>query len=113
MRSRDVPRIEREKQAKVVSLGRRFYRVIVRHGFMQEPEAPGAVVLLEVRGLPIAVIQTSFFLGRETIIPGPHPGMSRWPEALFSWMSRNAAGAMDFFRIPSNRVVELGAQVEI
>jgi KUP system potassium uptake protein len=55
----------------------------------------------------------SFFLGRETLVPSVTPGMAPWREHLFAWMSRNAATAMEFFRLPTNRVVELGTQIEI
>jgi KUP system potassium uptake protein len=69
-------------------------------------------MLGEKAGLAFDLMDTSFFLSRETLIPSAVPGMALWREALFSWMSRNAATAMNFFRLPPNRVVELGTQVE-
>ena len=113
MKVADIPRVGLEERAHVTPLGRRFYRVVVQYGFMQEPDIPKALTLLESHGLPIDLMETSFFIGRETIIPSDRPGMARWREGLFAWMSRNASSAMDFFRLPSNRVVELGEQVEI
>ena len=59
------------------------------------------------------MMETSFFLSRQTLIASDHPGMALWREKLFAWMLRNAESAMEFFRLPSNRVVELGSQVEI
>ncbi|MGD9536920.1 MAG: potassium transporter Kup [Alphaproteobacteria bacterium] len=112
-RVEDVPRVEPEEQILVSSLGRRFYRVIVRFGFMQDPDVPKALARLDAHGLPIDLMDTSFFLGRETVIPSRQRGMSLWREVVFAWMSRNAASAMEFYRLPTNRVVELGSQIKI
>jgi KUP system potassium uptake protein len=64
-------------------------------------------------GEPFEMMKTSFFLSRQTLLPSAKPGMAIWREKLFAWMLRNAAGAMEFFRLPTNRVVELGSQLEI
>ena len=80
---------------------------------MQEQDIPKALARLDVHGLPIDLMDTSFFLGRETVIPSTQPGMSLWREVLFAWVSRNAARAMEFYRLPTNRVVELGSQIKI
>jgi KUP system potassium uptake protein len=64
-------------------------------------------------GGPFEIMQTSFFLSRQTLLASEHPGMALWREKLFAWMMRNAATPMEFFRLPTNRVVELGSQVEI
>jgi KUP system potassium uptake protein len=109
----DVPRLELDEQITATPLGRRFYRVILHYGFMQEQDIPKALARLDAHGLPIDLMDTSFFLGRETVIPSKQPGMSLWREALFAWMSRNAARAMEFYRLPTNRVVELGSQIKI
>ena len=70
-------------------------------------------MLCESQGLPIEMMETSFFLGRETIIRHGMPSMSRWRQMLFTWMMRNADTATAFFKIPPGRVVELGTQVEL
>ena len=69
--------------------------------------------LAKSKGLDLNVMETTFFLGRETLIPTKRPGMALWREELFAFMSRNAQGATAFFRIPPNRVVELGTQIEL
>ena len=75
--------------------------------------AARVVDLTKVQGLDLNVMSTTFFLSRETLIPSKKPGMAIWREKLFAWMLRNAESAMEFFRLPTNRVVELGSQVEI
>jgi KUP system potassium uptake protein len=108
----DVPQVAESQRIEVRPLAGRLYRVVVRYGFMQTPNVPAALMLGEKAGLAFDLMDTSFFLSRETLIPSAVPGMALWREALFSWMSRNAATAMNFFRLPPNRVVELGTQVE-
>ena len=68
---------------------------------------------LDLCGAPFDMMHTSFFLSRQTLLASAKPGMAIWREKLFAWMLRNAASAMEFFRLPTNRVVELGSQVEI
>jgi KUP system potassium uptake protein len=108
----EVPQVPDSQRIEVRPLAGRLYRVVVRYGFMQTPNVPAALMLGEKAGLAFDLMETSFFLSRETLIPSAVPGMALWREALFSWMSRNAATAMNFFRLPPNRVVELGTQVE-
>ena len=74
---------------------------------------PHVLGLCKAHGLEFEVMDTTFFLGRETLLPSKKPGMAIWREHLFSWMWKNATRAMDFLRLPPNRVVELGTQVEI
>ncbi len=107
----DRPTVPEAERIAVQSLGCRFYRATVRYGFMDSPDLPAA--LAASRPIAFDLMDTSFFLNRETILPSERPGMALWREHLFAWMSRNAATAMDFFRIPPGRVVELGSQVEI
>ena len=107
----DRPAVPAEERIVVVSLGGRVYRATIRYGFMDIPDVPRA--LAGSHPVTFEMMETSFFLNRETIIPSARPGMARWREHLFSWMSRNAATAMDFFRLPPNRVIELGSQIEI
>ena len=88
-----------------------FYRVIVQYGFKDEPDIPAALALCAEAGLAVEMMDTSFFLGRETLIPRIGSEMAFWREKLYVAMFRNASSATAFFNIPSNRVVELGAQV--
>ena len=90
-----------------------FYRVIGRYGFMEEANIPHLLELCRAHELEIKMESATFFLSRETIIPSRAPGMALWRERLFAFMSRNAQPPTDFFRIPANRVVELGMQVEM
>jgi len=80
---------------------------------MEETDVPAALSRTEICGGPFDMMKTSFFLSRQTLLPSEKPGMAIWREKLFSWMMRNAASAMEFFRLPTNRVVELGSQLEI
>jgi KUP system potassium uptake protein len=109
----DVPYVEEQKTFHLDELGQGFYRLIVRYGFMQETNVPDALSRLDNCGPQIRMMETSFFLARQTLITGPRPGMWVWREKLFAWMLRNAESAMEFFNLPPNRVVELGSQVEI
>ncbi|MET0405508.1 MAG: potassium transporter Kup [Cystobacter sp.] len=111
--SEDVPHVPREERVEVIRLEEGFVRVISRHGFMEDPSIPEILKRAREKGLQFNLMGTSFFLGRETLIPSKKPGMALWREALFAWMSRNARSATSYFRIPPNRVVELGAQVEL
>lgn len=110
----DVPYVDEVDRTEVTSLGDGFYRVVVRYGFMEETDVPGALKRLDnMCGGPFEIMQTSFFLSRQTLLTAEKPGMAVWREKLFAWMMRNAATPMEFFRLPTNRVVELGSQVEI
>ncbi len=94
-------------------MGEGFYRVVLRYGFMEEVDVPAALKRVHTCGADFKMMDTSFFLSRQTLLPSERPGMMLWREKLFSWMLRNAESAMEFFRLPTNRVVELGSQVEI
>jgi KUP system potassium uptake protein len=109
----EIPYIEPEERVQVTDLGKGFYRVIAHYGFLQNPGVPDVVEQARIKGLDLAVMHTTFFLSRETLIPSKKPGMAIWREKLFSLMSRNALRPTDFFRIPPNRVVELGMQVRL
>jgi KUP system potassium uptake protein len=109
----DVPHVPPEERVEVIRLEEGFVRVIARYGFMENPGIPDILKRCREKGLQFQLMGTSFFLGRETLIPSKNPGMALWREALFAWMSRNARSATAYFRIPPNRVVELGAQVEL
>jgi KUP system potassium uptake protein len=87
--------------------------MILRFGFMEDADVPAALANVHRCGAEFRMMDTSFFLARQTLLPSSRPGMSIWREKLFAWMLRNAESAMEFFRLPTNRVVELGSQVEI
>ncbi|HEX8486301.1 MAG TPA: potassium transporter Kup [Sphingomonas sp.] len=95
------------------SLGEGFHRLILRYGFMEEADVPAALKSVHECGTDFKMMDTSFFLSRQTLLASDRPGMMIWRERLFAWMLRNAESAMEFFRLPTNRVVELGSQVEI
>lgn len=109
----EVPYVSDEEQTEVRVLGAGLYRIVARYGFMEIPEVPALLASVEIPGVSFDPASTSFFLGRETLLATSRPGMAIWRERLFSWMVRNAQGAALFFRLPSNRVVELGAQIEL
>jgi KUP system potassium uptake protein len=107
----DVPRGERIEEIK--DLGHGFFQVRARYGFMQTPNVLEVMELCGERGLSTRTSDTSYFLGRETLLISDKPGMARWRKMLFAFMSRNARPANAFFQIPPNRVVELGTQIEL
>jgi KUP system potassium uptake protein len=109
----EVPHLEDAERLEVQELGHGFYRITVRYGFMEEPDVPEALARVDVPGLDLSPGRTSYFLGRETLIPSSERGMARWRESLFALMSRNARPATAFFGLPPNRVVELGAQIRL
>ena len=114
VRIEDMPYVEEQERFKLEDLGQGFFRLVVRYGFMQETNVPAALARVESCGPQIRMMDTSFFLARQTLIVSPaRPGMALWREKLFAWMLRNAESAMEFFKLPPNRVVELGSQVEI
>ncbi len=109
----DVPYVDPGERCTMKELGDGFYRLKLRYGFLEETDVPAALTDASICGGPFEMMKTSFFLSRQTLIASAKPGMAIWREKLFAWMLRNAASAMEFFRLPSNRVVELGSQVEI
>ncbi|MEC7889037.1 MAG: potassium transporter Kup, partial [Pseudomonadota bacterium] len=100
-------------RCEIHDLGDGFYRAILHYGFMEETNVPLGLKEMSRCGGAFDMMHTSFFLSRQTLLASDKPGMPIWREKIFSWMLRNAATAMDFFRLPTNRVVELGSQVEI
>ncbi len=109
----EIPFVEKERRVSVVELGQGFYRVIGRFGFMEEPNAEEILKLCKPHGLNFREMETTFFLSRETIIASDRRGLARWRKHLFALLARNAQPANAYFRLPPNRVVELGLQVEI
>ncbi|MBK8754163.1 MAG: potassium transporter Kup [Candidatus Competibacteraceae bacterium] len=109
----EIPRVADQNRVTVHDLGHNAWRIVVRYGFAENPDLPHALALCEPQGLSFEMMDTTFFLGRATLIPTNRPGMALWREKLFASLFRNATRPMDFFRIPYNRVVELGTQVEL
>jgi KUP system potassium uptake protein len=91
-----------------------FLRIIIRYGFMEDPDIPQALETCRRFGEPFDMMETTFFVSRETVIPGVvGRNINPWRARLFSIMSKNATSATDFFKIPNNRVVEMGTQLVI
>jgi KUP system potassium uptake protein len=109
----EVPYVADEEQIIVKEVGEGIYRIIARHGFMEYVNVPEMLRSVEAPGVDLNPDHTTFFLGRETLLATDRPGMAIWREHLFAWMTRNAQGAALFFRLPPNRVVEVGAQIEL
>ncbi len=109
----DVPHVGPDQRTEVAPLGQGFYRLTLRYGFMEEPDVPDALREASERGFPIDLADTTFFLGVETLLATRRPGLPLWRERLFVLIARNAVRANSFFKIPPDRVVELGMQVEL
>ena len=109
----DVPQIGADRRRAVEELAPNIYRVALRYGFQESPNIPRELEALGEFGIPYEPMQTSYFLGRETVVAAAVPKMSRWRQWLFMLLSRNSLSATEFFRIPSDRVVELGVKVAI
>jgi KUP system potassium uptake protein len=113
VRVTDMPYFPEQDRFLHEDLGSGFHRVILRYGFMEEPDVPAQLKTFHGCGAAFKMMETSFFLSRQTLLASERPGMALWREKLFAWMLRNAESAMEFFRLPTNRVVELGSQIEI
>jgi len=109
----EVPWIGFENRLSVEALGHACWQVTLNFGFKNDPDVPEALQLLVDRGIPLPEMDTSYFLSRDIVMPSLGTGMALWREKLFASMHRNAAAAGDFLNLPSNRIVELGAKVEI
>jgi len=109
----EVPWIGFDRRLSVESLGHACWQVTLNFGFKNDPDVPEALRLLVDRGIPLPEMDTSYFLSREIVMPSLGKGMSLWREKLFASMHRNASAAGDFLNLPNNRIVELGAKVEI
>ena len=113
VRTEGVPHVPADQRRTVEDMGQGFYRMVLHYGFMDETDIPAELAQETRAGGPFRPMETSYFLARQTLIASSRPGMAIWREKLFAWMVRNAESAMQFFRLPSNRVIELGSQVEI
>jgi KUP system potassium uptake protein len=106
----EVPRVHPGERLQVTELAPRIYRVALHFGFREEPDVPPALAQADAQGLQLDPMNTTYFVARSTIVDGPG-AMSRWRCALYGWMTRQSEGAASYFRLPPNRVVELGTQV--
>jgi KUP system potassium uptake protein len=113
VRHHEVPWIGFDKRITMEPLGHDCWQVVLNFGFKNDPDVPEALKLLEGRGVPLLDMDTSYFLSRDIVMPKLGEGMSLWREKLFAGMHRNATAAADFLNLPTNRVVELGAKIEI
>ena len=114
--SEDVPHVPDDQRLEIAELGKGFSTMLIRYGFMDEVNIPRVLAQARVGGLRLNLMETSFFIGREKLRLRPHPrrrNFWRWRDRLFILMSNNMLDATEFFRIPPNRVVELGGQIEI
>jgi KUP system potassium uptake protein len=109
----EIPHVAAAERIDIEEIGEGVWRIVLQYGFMEEPDVPGALASVRHPTLQFAEDQVSYFLGRETLLPTATPGMAAWREGLFAWMSRNAQTAMAFFKLPPDRVVEVGVQVEL
>jgi KUP system potassium uptake protein len=109
----DVPHVGPAQRIAADDMGKGFWRIVLHYGFLDDVDIPAALALLKGCGWDFQPMATSFFLGRQKVIPSKRPGMAVWRERLFAWMTRTSESAMDFFKLPTNRVIELGTQVEI
>ena len=108
-----VPKVAADRMVEVRALGQGFWQVVSRVGFMQDPDVPAILRLAKGLGLDVDLVDVSYYLGRETLLTGGRAPMARWRKGLFAFLSRNARPATQFFHLPPNRVVEIGAQIEL
>ena len=109
----EVPIAEYGERTEITALGHEFFRLVIRFGFAEDPDIPAAMERCEAKGMDFDMMDTTFFISRETVVATDRPGMPLWRDKLFAFLSRNASSATAFFRIPGNRLIELGTQVEI
>jgi KUP system potassium uptake protein len=110
----DFPHVPPERRLEIRAVGKGFYRVVLHYGFMDEVDVPAGLARIDACGEPFSMMSTSFFLGRQKLIAAKErPGMALWRERLFAWMMKNSESAMEFFKLPTNRVIELGSQLRI
>ncbi len=108
-----IPYVQKSKHVTWKAVGHGFYRLTAYYGYMQKPNVADIFQSCKAVGLDLSVQKTSFYLGRETLLVTSKPGMFRWQKQIFTFLSRNAQPAKGYFAIPSNRAVEIGAQIEI
>jgi KUP system potassium uptake protein len=109
----EVPEVEEDERVTITRLGEGFHRVVARFGFMETPDLPRVLEICRRMGLRSKKLDTSYFLGHERVLPTGNSPLAYWRKQLFVFMNRNAQSATQYFGLPPNRVVELGAQVQL
>ncbi|MCW5683069.1 MAG: potassium transporter Kup [Pseudolabrys sp.] len=109
----DTPRVSEDERVQISPVSERFQRVVLRFGYMEEPNVPKALAIARKHGWQFDIMSTSFFLSRRALKPSPQSGMPAWQDRLFIGLARTSSDATDFFQIPTGRVVEVGTQVTI
>jgi KUP system potassium uptake protein len=109
----ESPHVPEDKRIKIVPRGECIFRMVIKFGFMEDPDVTQVLRQVELEGKKLKPEACSYFLGREKLIATNRPGMAIWREKLFAWMSQNATGAAYFFNLPPDRIVELGASIEL
>ena len=113
VQTEDIPRVPEEQRIEIRHLDHNFHTITVRYGFMEEPNIPRALAQCRVLQFRFNLMETSFFVGREKILKAKRSPLSRWRQEIFILLSNTMLSVTDFFHIPSNRVIELGGQIEV
>jgi KUP system potassium uptake protein len=109
----ETPFVPESARLSIERPGKGFFEVRIRYGFFETPDVPKALERARPLGLALDVDSTTFFVGRETWVAGEHPGLRHWRITLYKWLASNALAPASFYRLPPNRVVELGTQITI
>jgi KUP system potassium uptake protein len=109
----DTPFVSTRRRVEITPLGKGFFEASIRYGFFETPDVPAALEGARKFGLALDTDTTTFFVGHETLVPAENPAIRRWQIALYMWLASSAQSPARFFRLPPNRVVELGTQVSI
>ena len=109
----EAPHLADEERFEFEELGQGVFRLVLRFGFMEDPDLPAHLAKLSPQIGSFNPMTTSYFLGRETLVATKRPGMAIWRERLFGWMMRNSSSAAQYFSLPTNQIIELGAQIEM
>ena len=113
VQTEDVPKVSDSERVHVEHLGGNFHLVLLRYGFLEHPNVTAALMRCQLGAPEPTYMDTSFFVSRESLIPSDHPDLPRWREHIFMGMANSAQDATRYFRLPLDRVVEIGSQVEI
>ena len=113
VQTQEIPYVKASDRAQLEFLGRGIYRVILKYGFFETPDIPATLSAMDSFHPPFDLNQTTFFLGRESLVIGKQPTMQMWKKRIFEFLSRNALNATSFYKLPPNRVVELGSRIEL
>ena len=109
----DAPRVDRDERVTIEPISESFTRITIRYGFMETPNLPRALAIARKEGFTFDIMSTTFFLSRRSLKASATSGMPTWQDKIFILLARNADDASSYFRIPTNRVVEIGTQVTV